>query len=572
MQELIRQSPGLISHRNGHEIRLPDGLHVQTMETVVECLRQGRVVDISGRNVFPVLQCAQILGMEGVKGACTRYLSESVSVDNCIGLRKLAIECSDPRLAEKCDSFLANSLGELFMQEAFLSLPRIQVKVDVSTQLFEFSADARLLEKLLPKVIRQLEEAAANCFHLEEAVVHLVLMSDFSLSHRSATTKVHHRVRDTQNSPAKPLSTFMKFQSSPARKLKLGDSMNSDSWKVIADVSMSEIATICLVDRGSSLAVLNVSLHASDTEDREFPASPTTGLPASSGDALISQMNTARSGFGVVATGSRILAVGGYNREGCLANSERYDFIRNSWESLGKMHTKRARFSAIEVCGDVYAIGGSDGREELGSVEQFGQKSQTWSRLNCPMPTARSCFGATKMDGKIYTVGGSHYSKPLRTTEQFDPVSRCWKVLPSMKTARSDLAVVRCNGKVYAIGGQTFGWSCLASVECFDPAKNAWSKVASMNTTRRNAAAITIEDKIYVVGGYDGSKVLNSVEVYDPLTDEWTYTTPMHVRRSSAAITHTDGQLYVIGGYSGSAFLNSVECFNLDDQRWTSFV
>lgn len=571
MQELIRQRPELIRHRNGHEIRLPDGLHVHTVETVVECL-QGRVVEISGRNVLPMLRCAQLLGMESVKGACTRYLSESISVDNCIGLRKLAIECSTPRLAEQCDSFLANSLGELFMQEDFLSLPRIQVKVDVSTQLFEFSADARLLEKLLPKVVRQLEEAAANNFHLEEVVVHLVLMPDFSLSHCTAITKARHLVKNAQNSPAKPLSTYMKFQCSLARKLKLGDSISSDSWKVIGDVSMSEIATICLVDRGSSLAVLNIGLHASDTEDNEFPASPTTGLPASSGDALIAQMNTARSGFSLVATESRILAVGGYNREGCLANSERYDFVRNTWESVGKMHTKRARFSAVELCGNVYAIGGSDGREELGSVEQFDQKLQTWRQLSCPMPTAKSCFGATKLDGKIYTVGGSHYSKPLRTTEQFDPASRCWKLLPSMKTARSDLAVVSCNGKVYAIGGQSSGWSCLASVECFDTAKSTWNQVASMNTPRRNAAAITVEDKIYVVGGYDGSTALNSVELYDPLTDQWTCTTTMHVRRSSAAVTHIDGQLYVIGGYSGSVFLNSVECFNLDNQRWTSFV
>ena len=576
MEELI--PPETIIERSDHEVHLPYGVHVQTVQTVVDSLQQGRVVDISRQNVFPVLKCASLLGMEGVKGICTRYLSESVSADNCFRLRKLAIECSASRLAAQCDSFIANSLGELLTQEDFLSLPRIQVDVEVSSQLFEFTTDACLLEKLLPRVVKKLEEEASSCFHLEESVIHLVLTSDFSLSHSISTTDVTDcLVRSAENSPAKGLSTLSKLakiQPSTARKLELGDPKTGEngSWKVITDVSMSEIASICLIDRGSSLAVLNITLHASDTNDNLFPASPTTGLPAYSGAALIAQMNSARSGFGVIATESRILAIGGYNREGCLENYERYDFTCNSWESMGKMHTKRARFAATELCEDVYVIGGSDGREELGSVEMFDQKLQSWIRLNCPMPTARSCLGAALLDGKIYVVGGSCYSKPLRTVEQFDPVSRCWKVLPSMKTARCDLAVVAYNGKVYALGGQTSGWSCLASVECFDPAHNSWRQVAPMNTPRRNAAAIAVKDKIYVVGGYNGSTALNSVEIYDPLTNQWTFAEPMHVKRSSAAIAHSDGVVFVVGGYTGSSFLNSVECFNLDSQTWTSFV
>ena len=576
MEGLIR--PETISQLSEHEVHLPYGVHVQTVQTVVDSLQQGRVVDISGPNVFPVLKCAALFGMEGVKGVCTRYLSESVSADNCLRLRKLAIECSASRLAAQCDSFISNSLGELLTQEDFLSLPRIQVDVEVSSQVFEFTTDACLLEKLLPRVVKQLEEEASSCFHLEESVIHLVLTSDFSLSHFLSTTDVADcLIRGADSSPAKPpstLSKLVKIQPSTARKLELGDPKTGEngSWKVIADVNMSEVASICLIDRGSSLAVLNVTLHANDTDDNLFPASPTTGLPAYSGAALVAQMNLARSGFGIVATESRILAIGGYNREGCLENYERYDFTCNSWESMGKMHTKRARFAVIELCNDVYMIGGSDGREELGSVEMLDRKLQSWIRLDCPMPTARSCLGAALLDGKIYVVGGSRYSKPLRTVEQYDPVCRCWKVLPSIKKARCDLAVVTCNRKVYALGGQTSGWNCLASVECFDPAHNSWSQVANMNTPRRNAAAIAVEDKIYVVGGYNGSTALNSVEVYDPLTDQWTFAAPMHIKRSSAAIAHSDGVIFVIGGYTGSSFLNSVECFNLASQMWTSFV
>ena len=494
------------------------------------------------------------------------------------------MEYSATQLAATCDTFMGTRISELLSQEAFLSLPRIQVNVDVTSQLFEFSTDSSIIEKLVPGVLRQLEGAARASGegqrYLEEAVIKLVLLPDFSLTQLANATQASQLVG--QFSPEKP-SSLMKLkttQPSPARKLILGESSSEESeegdpsytWRLIATMKMSEIASICLVERESSLAVLNITLSVGDTDSTPFPASPTTGLPVSTGSALIAQMNLARCGFNAIGTESGILAVGGYSRHGCHALTERYDFSRNTWEHAGKMHTKRARFAAAESDGMVYAIGGCDGREELASVESFNMKIQSWSKVKSNMPTPRSCFGAAELDGKIYAVGGSHYSTPLRTVEQFDPIMQQWKILSPMKRTRSEPAIASCNGRVYAIGGQTSGWKCLSEVECYSPSEKCWKSGPSMNTPRRSAAAVTIEDKIYVIGGYNGSQALNSVEVYDPLTNKWTYTTPMHTRRSHAAVALFDGAIYVIGGYSGSSFLNSVECYSPERKQWTSFV
>ena len=565
--------------RNGQEIRLPDGLHVKAVESIVEFIAGG---SISIQFVPSVLEYADLLGLQCLKDACFQTLSQSVSPTNCIELRQLAMAHSAVQLASQCDACIGSSIAELLSQEEFLNLPRIQVNVDVSTQVFEFSTDSGIMGKLIPRILTELQEAAAATngagTHLEETLVKLVLLPDFSLVELTEGTPIKD-----QFSPEKPsmLKKLKKGQMFPARKLILGDSTEEEvehsiatpSWKLITVAKMSEVSAVCLVERNSSvLCVLNIALFTSDTDTRMFPASPTTGLPAAAGIALISQMNEARSGFCVVPVEHEILAIGGFSRHGCHASVESYNFAENSWEQVQGMQTKRARFSAVKSDGVVYAVGGSDGRTELASVESFDKKTMSWTKLRSVMLTPRSCFGAAELNGKLYAVGGSHYSTPLKTAEQFDPTTCQWKNLPSMLRARSDLAVVSCGGMVYAIGGQMSGWRIVADVECYDPVARRWKTVASLNSPRRNAAVVTIEDRIYVIGGYNGSQTLNTVEVYDPLEDKWTSISPMHVRRSGAAAALFDGSIYVIGGYSGSTFLNSVECYSPLIKEWTSFI
>ena len=586
-KQLASAAPNLYEIIRSQELRLPDGLHVKAVQTLVEFITGGKM-DVSVQSAPSLLECADVLGMERAKEACVRCLSQSISPSNCIQLKKLAMEYSTSQLDAQCDKFIDSCFTELLSQEEFLNLPRIQVNVDVSTQLFEFCTDANMADSVLPKVMTKLHELSTNecgqTTHLDEGVVRLVLMPDFSLSSFADSAKM-----TSQNSPERPLliKKLKNIQPSPARRLILGDSMEADlkdkedsevegmtrSWKTIAVAKISEVCFVSLMEiRGSSLRVLNVTLVASDVEDKQFPRSPTTGLPATSGSALMAQMNMARGGFNAISTEEGILAIGGYDRNGCLSSVERYDFSRNSWEPVGKMHTKRARFAAVRCTGVIYAIGGSNGQQELTSVESYNLKSLSWQRLISPMPTSRSCFGAAELDGKIYAVGGTHYSIPLQVAELFDPSTQQWKTIPPLQSARSDLAAASCNGKVYAIGGQRSGWKVLSDVECYDPSENAWKSVPSLNTPRRNAVAVTIEDNLYVIGGYDGSKALNTVEVYNPLTNKWIYSTPMYVKRSNATATVFDGSIYVIGGFSGSRFLNSVECYNPGNQQWTSFV
>lgn len=583
MEQLASATPSLHqllqSDRLG-EVRLPQGMHVQAVQSAVEYIAEGKI-DASHLDAPSVLECAELFKMDSAKKAYVRSLSETVSTENCIQLRQLATRDYTSQLAARCDAVIAHCMAELLDREDFLSLPRLQANVDVSAQLLEFSTDAGIMERVLPAVVSQLEDlvSCGATDHPEEGVVSLVLLPDFSLS----------PVKDAARTPEKlTLPSPPKLQSSPARKLILGELMESEegeedvkvegtesTWKVIAATKLSEISSLCLIERRSSsdLCVLNINLCTVGRGEKVFPKSPTTGMAATGGSALFAQMNEARAGFSVVTVNGELLAVGGFNRRGCLPMTEGYYISRNVWEHRARMESRRARFSVVQCKGMTYALGGCDGQQELGSVEVLDPNSQSWRKLKkSNMITSRSSFGAAELDGKIYAIGGSHYSTPIRASEVFNPSTGKWASIQSMLSARSEVSVASCNGRIYAIGGQKSGWKVLSTVESYDPVSKRWRQEANLNTPRRNAAVVTIEDRIFVIGGYDGSKALNSVEVFDPLADEWTYMTPMAVRRSNAAAVALSGTIYVIGGYSGSLFLNSMECFSPESRLWTSFI
>lgn len=442
----------------------------------------------------------------------------------------------------KTDFHVKNANVDLNNCKEFLLLPRIQIVVQVPfEQVFEDGIDSNFLYNLAGRLLSSLD---GHERHPSEVVYRLEMKSDFSIAHIS--------------------------DSEPPRKPFLPTS-DDTRWRLVMCTKLSPLCCLCVAERDRTFYGCNIVLRISGQDSAYLPTSPTTGVPLS-GASLYAQMSRPRAGFSAVQTDKGFLAVGGYNREGSMPLVESFNVSRNAWDEFGALKTNRARFATVIVKDAVYAIGGSNGRQELASLERCDMKTDHWEKMKTAMHTARSCFSAAELGGIIYAVGGSHYSYLLKAAEAFDPSSERWQVIAPMPTARSDLAVVSCGGKIYAIGGATYGWRCVSTVECYTPNTNSWQTVAPLMSPRRNAAAVAFEDKIYVIGGYDGRQVLTSVEVYDSKQNKWTQGPPISLGRSSSAAAISNGLLFVIGGYTGDSFLNSVECYDTQKDEWTSYV
>ena len=537
--------------------------------------------------VAGVLDCAKILNLREVRDACEAALIRCLTADNCVQLRQLAVSRPLPRLSDRCDRFIADSFAAVLHTRGALQLPRFQVYLDVSTQLLQFGTD--LPEKVVLKTVAALGMLTRSRPHLEESVVQLVLFPDLRVSEWTEGTRA--TILESDFSPEKRSQDLKMLKAkngrSPARQLILRCEEEEEEEKEdeeeggcevmnmrpLATAELADTTSVCLVEVKDSLALVTISL-CTLLHYGCLPASPTTGLPTytQTSGCFIAHMRTARCSFGITATESEVIAVGGFNREGCLDSSERYNSLTNSWKEVGKMETRRGRCAMGMVDSMVYAVGGSDGRKELSSVEMLDTTTLKWQKIPSRMPTPRSCLAVAELEGKLYAAGGEHYTIPLKTLEAYDPESGTWQSLPPMAVPRRDLAVAACNGKLYAIGGKASSWQCYSSVECFDPMQNIWLPVAHMDQPRRNAAVLTIDNKIMVIGGYSGSTVLNSVEVYDPATDSWSTAPPLCVARSHASAVVYHGKVYIMGGYTGTSFLNMVECFEPAMQQWTAFI
>ena len=533
---------GMENHYYGRQIRLLCQKHVQNSE------EESDTTEAAGVKAF--LTSGGLLQL--------KTLVDGLTPQNCLEIRQFSIQFERlSKITESCDAFISANLSRMLSEDQLICLPRVQVNVDVSAHLEECetrSLDCDVLEQVVAAVVRELsahcEASLTPCQFVEEKLVMMELLSDRSVQMA--------RSEELKKSLLSHEDTLVLKQSTPVQK-RLRDAETktrgcvSGGWEILATHAIGTGA-MSIVKCANKLLVLNVQMVSINAVI--CPISPTTGVPLAASDAFFSQMVQSRSGFGLTTVEGTLMSVGGFSRGGVIQNCERFDLKANTWAPSCDLTTPRARLVVVQHESEIYALGGSDGKADLNSVEMFSCEGKGWKRLPSTMGTARSDFGAVVVGGCIYAVGGAHYSRPLRSAEVFNPAKGEWKKIAFMTTPRRGVAIASCNDSVYAIGGQASSWGCLNSVECYNPITNQWRKVAPMSMPRRNACAIAIEDRIYVIGGYNGSSTVNVVEVYDPAIDKWTSICPMALKRSHAAAVLLEDDIYVVGGFSGSIFLN----------------
>jgi hypothetical protein len=259
---------------------------------------------------------------------------------------------------------------------------------------------------------------------------------------------------------------------------------------------------------------------------------------------------------------------GGHN--GSVSNTvEAYSPAVNAWATLPSMLTARRELAAAAApCPSgakgtcVYAVGGVDATAlPQNKLEAYSPATNAWATLPS-MPTARKDLAAAAgpcppgLKGTcVYAIGGSDFSNPLGTLEVYSPATNAWSTLASMPTARYQLggAATSCPAPllkgtcVYAIGGTTDGIHALNTLEAYSPATNAWAILPTMPTARRalGAAATACPPGVnracvYAVGGVADTLLnLNTLETYSPAANTWLTLPPMPTARAGLAVTAT---------------------------------
>ncbi|XP_032488879.1 kelch-like protein 8 isoform X2 [Phocoena sinus] len=266
-------------------------------------------------------------------------------------------------------------------------------------------------------------------------------------------------------------------------------------------------------------------------------------------------------------TAGVLFCVGGRGGSGDPFRSiECYSINKNSWFFGPEMNSRRRHVGVISVEGRVYAVGGHDGNEHLGSMEMFDPLNNKWM-MKASMNTKRRGIALASLGGPIYAIGGLDDNTCFNDVERYDIESDQWSTVAPMNTPRGGVGSVALVNHVYAVGGND-GVASLSSVERYDPHLDKWIEVKEMGQRRAGNGVSELHGCLYVVGGFDDNSPLSSVERYDPRSNKWDYVAALTTPRGGVGIATVMGKIFAVGGHNGNAYLNTVEAFDPVLNRW----
>jgi len=176
-----------------------------------------------------------------------------------------------------------------------------------------------------------------------------------------------------------------------------------------------------------------------------------------------------RGAAAAAVVGDRIVLVGGRDDDGLIGPTEVFD--GTSWTDAAAIPTPRDHLAAASDGQAVYAVGGRalDPNRMFPALERFDPIRNTWETLPA-MPTARGGLGASVLDNQLVVTGGESSSEVFPQVEIYDLAARTWRAVRPMPTPRHGHAQATVAGTVYTlVGGRQAGVAPTAFVEALGP-------------------------------------------------------------------------------------------------------
>nr|XP_036232919.1 influenza virus NS1A-binding protein homolog A-like [Bactrocera oleae] len=120
------------------------------------------------------------------------------------------------------------------------------------------------------------------------------------------------------------------------------------------------------------------------------------------------------------------------------------------------------------------------------------------------MKVARWQHCVVELDGNIYAIGGADGKNVLSSVERYT-TSGGWELVKSLNVGRYDASAVTLNGEIYVVGGVNEDRTKSKSVKCYNPDSNTWTSCADIRNYYQQPGVAVHNGHIYVAG----DKMLN---------------------------------------------------------------
>ncbi|CAN9513916.1 unnamed protein product [Ophioblennius macclurei] len=479
------------------------GIASAILSSIIDYVYTG-FISISMDIVLPLMQAASMLQYGRIFEACSSFLQEQLSPDNCLSMIRL----SD---IMNCDS-LRSKAKEMAMES-----------------FYDVSASEDLCELSLPDLMGYLEEDGL-CAQEEQVFETLVSWIHHDpLSRKGSISDLFKKVRLRHVHP-----TYL-FQFIASNPLIQSSSLCTELIESVRRLLFS-VSTKLFEDTLMDFKRLWVAPRRYSYRDNLVVVGGRKNNEQTSRDALIFDEKSQKwqrlakvpvrlYKASYVSLHSVLYVIGGLNT-GTKCNQVsktvyNLSLKANQWRTAEPLLEPRFAHQSVSYLHYIFVLGGfGHDRQLTNRVERYSSMFNQWESMS-PMPEAVLHPAVAATNQRIYVFGGEDaMQSPVRIIQVYHIARNMWFKMENRLVKNVSAPAVVLNEKIYIVGGYT------RRVIAYDTKANQFSKCANLKERKMHHSATVLNNTIYITGGrymdaHDVIEDSDTLECYDPKTDAW---------------------------------------------------
>ncbi|CAK6954356.1 kelch-like protein 38 [Scomber scombrus] len=480
------------------------GVTSAILSRVIDYVYTG-LVSISMDIVLPLMQAASMFQYGRLFEACSSFLQQQLSPDNCLSMIRLSEIMNCNSLRDKAKEMAMKSFSDV-------------------------SASEDLCELSLPELMGYLED---DGLHAEEEQVFETLVAWIHhdpLSRHGAISDLFKKVRLRYIHP-----TYL-FQFIANDPLIQSSTLCTEIIESVRRL-MFAVSTKCLSDMAVDFKPLWVAPRRYTYHDKLVVVGGRRNNERTSREALVfdemsqkwqwlAKLPVRLYKAAYVTLHSVLYVIGGLttNTKNSQVSTSVYTLSlkTNEWRAAEPMLKPRFAHQSVSYLHFIFVLGGLGPDTRLAdSVERYNTMFNQWESM-APMPEAVLHPAVAATNQRIYMFGGENaMQNPVRLIQVYHIARNMWSTMENrtVKNVSAPAAVI--DERIYIIGGYT------RRVIAYDTKANRFIKCANLKERRMHHSATVLNNTLYITGGryIDGHDVIedsDNFECYDPKTDTWT--------------------------------------------------
>ncbi|KAM6453832.1 kelch-like protein 38 isoform 1-T2 [Liasis olivaceus] len=475
------------------------GIDSSILHSIVLYIYTGEVL-MTAENILSLMETASMLQYMKLFEACSAYLQDQLSPDNCLSLIRLSeiLHCQD--LNQKAKAMALKCFPEVATSEDLKELCALEL-IDYLGNDELCGEEEQVFEAIMVWVRHDLQARQGYIQDLFKKVrlqyVHPTFFFRFiandSLIQSSSACQ---NILELAN---KQMFSLYSVSAPDVRPM----------WHVPRRYSCREFLLLIGGRKDNQQTTRDVLLYDEKTNQWLSLAKYPTRLYKASAVSLHSNVYL----LGGIPVGN--------GRNQVSNNVYIFSLKLNQWRLIDPMLIARYSHRSVAYKNYIFAIGGIGVNQEiLNSMERYDSIYNIWEDM-ANIPTAVLHPAVSAKDQRIYLFGGEDMMQnPVRLIQVYHVSRNMWFRMETRMVKNVCAPAVLIGDRIFIVGGYT------RRVIAYDTKANKFVKCADMKERRMHHGVAAINEKLYLAGGRclttDNAIVdSDSLECYDPQTDTW---------------------------------------------------